>query len=79
MCHHLSQNDAKRRKKGVKPHEIGAKRRETTQKRRENNAKNAAPPPKIGGLDPSLYIYTLSLKKIRTFCVLEDKFNVQLK
>ena len=67
MCHHLSQNDAKRRKNGVKRHEIGAKRRETTQndakrrettrKRRENNAKNAAPPPKIGGLDPSLVLF----------------------
>ena len=57
MCHHLSQNDAKRRKNGVKRHEIGAKWRKMTRKRRENNAKNAAPPLKIGGLDPSLYIY----------------------
>ena len=26
-----------------------------------------------------IYIYTLSFKKIRTFCVMQDKFKVELK
>ena len=26
-----------------------------------------------------IYIYTLSFKKIRTFCVLQDKYKVELK